>query len=459
MTTKESYGGGLINQFFDNIEYDNAYLAFNIKAGELANEIDDVMVLFNKPIDYDANYQYYYEHRNDIVQSLVNVEVEDNGDRLLYKYCTVSDSQNQYVLEIPVDGGEWVSAYYVNGAPTENGTFEQYAQDGSVIESSSGYYKKSNTNKGNTGHSILRTKLSPLCKKLKITFSGGFVGTKRLQDLIDEGNLLSVRKDMIWKRHKPFVNMLNGNSILRCKRPLEDRVICCFGDSITDFGSSSADGGYPWYIQKNYDCACVNYARGSAHYIDVNGTDPTFDSGPGTIGTMYPEGKNNVVSTQIRWCIRQMQEENMIPDICIIGGGTNDTFANVNYGDMEASLAKYPMTTNQKVLTFYDATVYFVSKLREAFPDTKIYLSTPIKSIQNTNHQSSLLTWCEAVHNIAKRLSCEVIDFHNESGIVDIPIATSSGETLVHNNPWYNANDSVHPSQKRRKCNGKTCPV
>ena len=41
-----------------------------------------------------------------------------------------------------------------------------------------------------------------------------------------------------------------------------------------------------------------------------------------------------------------------------------------------------------------------------------------------------------------------VIDWFKESGIIQYPAGTSSGEsTFTHSNPWFNEGDSIHPSQ------------
>ena len=217
------------------------------------------------------------------------------------------------------------------------------------------------------------------------------------------------------------------------------------GDSITDFGSSSANGSWAWYIQRNYDCGVSNYGRGNAHFCDVADTDPTADTNPGAGKTSTTP--NNVVSTQVRWCIRELTADNITPDAIVLTGLTNDAFGTVNLGELDTALASYPMTADEVHTDFYGAAVYMVSKLRTAWPQVKIFFATPPRSLNPTQMQR-LVQYVEAMRNVAKALGCGVIDFFDES-LVEYPKATynASTETWTHNNPMYNTNDTLHPSQ------------
>ena len=73
--------------------------------------------------------------------------------------------------------------------------------------------------------------------------------------------------------------------------------------------------------------------------------------------------------------------------------------------------------------------------------------ATAARSLNPTQMQR-LVEYVGSMRNVAKALGCGVIDFFDES-LVEYPKATynASTETLTHDNPMYNTNDTLHPSQ------------
>ena len=77
----------------------------------------------------------------------------------------------------------------------------------------------------------------------------------------------------------------------------------------------------------------------------------------------------------------------------------------------------------------------------------EIYFATPIRSL-NTEQMVYLQTYVETFRTIADALGIEIIDWFKESGIIQYPAASASGESIfTHSNPWFNEGDLIHPSQ------------
>lgn len=210
---------------------------------------------------------------------------------------------------------------------------------------------------------------------------------------------------------------------------LFEKKIACFGDSITDFGSSASDS-YAWKLFNNHQCQVRNYGRGSSHFIDYAGTDFNYNVNPGAAS-----GDNkNVVTTQIRW----MQNEGFVPDIAIVNGCTNDAFSTVRMGDIDEEISKYS-TENSLKLNFYAVCVYIVAKLREINPNMQIYFATPIRSLnlESSSHMINLRQYVEGFKIAAKKLGVHLIDWCDESGIIQYP-------TDLDSNVFFT--DSLHPS-------------
>ena len=359
--------------------------------------------------------------------------------------ATVNNGTN-FILEFPVKENEkfifwsFVESSYNNSEDN----FIQYDEEGNVLkktipaQATSLYYTSDKS-------SVALVRLENGCRKVRFKAMLG-LRTLTVEQSVERGDKIYLLPNRIVPKRSPRIESINGIKLgITDKRPLEGLTICCFGDSITDFGSSSSIGGYPDKIQLEYDCAVYNYGRGNAHFIDNNNTDPTSNTDPGTANTYTPAGSNNMVSTQVRWCLREMNEEGVTPDVAIIGGGTNDCFYNVSYGDLSSSLGSFPNTADVKQLNFYDCVCYFVSKLQAAFPKIKIYLSTPIRSL-SIEHNANVTTWCERVFEVANALGLDVIDFNGKSGIIEYPAATVVDGSYTHNNPWFNSDEGLHPS-------------
>lgn len=421
------------------------YLAFNASGAEVASAIDEVLVLYDVPIDYDywLAYNNYFDGEN----AMLDIHYETSGIKNCMTYANLI-SKNVTSFDFLCEGitERYATFIFPDGAYDNTAdTLVQYDEHDNVLKSES-LYGADKTNFGKSNTELVQIRLVEGCVKLKYRFVCKLDLSKlSLEEFIARGNKVILSNRIVeWGNN--FVKSINGIPLnINAYSPLKGKLICCMGDSITDFGSSSVNGSWAWYIQRNYDCGVANYGRGSAHFCDVADTDPTADTNPGAYSTSTTP--NNVVSTQVRWCIRELTADNITPDAIVLTGLTNDAFSTVNLGDIDTALASYPMTADEVHTDFYGAAVYMVSKLRTAWPQVKIFFATPPRSLNPTQMQR-LVEYVEAMRNVAKALGCGVIDFFDES-LVEYPKATynSSTGTWTHDNPMYNTNDILHPSQ------------
>lgn len=421
------------------------YLAFNASGAEVASAIDEVLVLYDVPKDYD--YWLAYNNYFDGEKAMLDIPYETSGIKNCMTYANLILKTNN-CFDFLCEGITERYATFIlpDGAyNTTADTLVQYDENDNVLKSES-LNGADKTNFGKNNNELVQIRLVEGCVKLKYRFVSKIELSKlSLDEFIARGNKVILSNRIVeWGNN--LVKSINGIPLnINAYSPLKGKLICCMGDSITDFGSSSANGSWAWYIQRNYDCGVANYGRGSAHFCDVADTDPTADTNPGAVSTSTTP--NNVVSTQVRWCIRELTADNITPDAIVLTGLTNDAFSTVNLGDIDTALAAYPMTADEVHTDFYGAAVYMVSKLRTTWPQVKILFATPPRSLNPTQMQR-LVEYVDAMRNVAKALGCGVIDFFDES-LVEYPKATynASTETWTHDNPMYNTNDTLHPSQ------------
>lgn len=429
-------------------------------SGSISYDINDVIILFD-PVDLSRDSQWYIDHANDTNLKL-NVGYEVLPSNILsHQETTVSRSADIYTFTFPVNGEKYIFWYLPSGITLNSaGTFVQYDSNDNVLLSENIYEVGNTTNFGRYNIDRQRcaiVKLQTGCAKIQMQakFSVDANGLWSMRRIIAGGNKVYLTNNRMVYWRKPRVTSIDGIVLNHnVKNPLEGLTICCLGDSITDFGNGSIDGGYgyPKYIQSNFDCCCINYGRGNARFIDVASTNPTKDTDPGTPSSGASGNENNKLSVQVRWMLREMSEESLTPDVVIISGGTNDCFSDVNYGTLADAMANYGNTTDAVKTTFYDAAVYMVSKIRAAYPNVKIFFGTPINSLQRgsgVNQHDRLPAWRDAMIAAAKAMGCGIIDWYAESGIVDYPVATWNNGTSQwnHSNPCFNTNDGIHPSK------------
>ena len=438
---QHSWSSAALQDIYTTVPEAAKYIAVNIAGQYVPAAISDLLLMFNvNTLEGQLHYDELYAKRNDIKFDL-DYEYEDGFpvNQISYENLTAVRGYNHtFEFDVPSDMKYLFWELPTSGYNTNDNNFIQYDAGGNALKTIS----------PNNVDTLIRSSfksgwalvmLEDGCTKISYTTQEGTNRIVTVNTMLANGSKLYLLSSRVIPHRNPRVASINGVGLNRHdKLPLEGMTICCFGDSITDFGSSDAVYGYPTRIQNNYDCACINYGRGNAHLIDYASTDPTWNTNPGS----GSGDAKNVVSSQIRWCINEMTAEGITPDVAIINGGTNDCFGTVNYGSMADALASFPYTEDAIHTNFYESICYFVSKLQAAFPNIKIFLSTVTRcrgaiSTDPTSHNVIVQAWNEHVYEIADALSLDVIDFWN-CGIQQVPTA---------DNPWFYS-DGLHLSTK-----------
>ena len=441
-----SYSSAVLQDLYTTIPANAKYVALNIAGERVPADISDLLLMFNvSTLEGQLYYDELYARRNENKFDL-DYEYEDGFpvNQISYENLTeVSGVYHTFEFDVPSDMKYLFWELPTSGYNT-NANFIQYDAGGNALKTIS----PNNVNtliRSSFKAGMALVMLEDGCTKISYTTQEGNNATVTVNTMLANGSKLYLLPSRVIPHRNPRVASINGVGLNRYdKLPLEGMTICCFGDSITDFGSSDAVHGYPTYIQDNYDCACINYGRGNAHLIDYASTDPTWNTNPGA----GSGDAKNVVSSQIRWCINEMTAEGITPDVAIINGGTNDCFRTVNYGTMTDALSTFPYTADEVHTNFFECVCYFVSKLQAAFPNIKIFLSTVTRcrgSVPSTGHNASVEEWNEKVYEIANALSLDVIDFWN-CDIQQYPTDES--------NPWFYS-DGLHLSTKGVKAMGE----
>ena len=429
LTEKHFFGSNVPPQDFTiTVEESDEvmYLAFNAVEDYLTNTLDDLVVLYNPEDLWYRNIDTLKHHRS----FSLNVVKEQPYHNYVADVKHISNSPEVNPIEITTEGGEYLIIRLTeSGYQTTPESYVEYDSDGNVLVSMSLNDAMANTTFPIKPPSGCRKKLHSDCKKLKIKPSFGLTPYSA-RELVALGNLIIISRDGVvnWN-DTTYLSEIEGVKVGVPSHPLDGKIIATFGDSITDFGSSASDGSWAAYIQRNYNCAVFNYGKGSAHFVDLAGTDPTADYE--AIGQTSTE-PNNTISTQIR----RMMKEGIVPDIAIITGGTNDAFSVKEIGNLDTAMQGYPYPKETRNTTFYQMCAYAVSMMRSVNPYMKIYFATPIRSLRSEEQRERLKLYVNGFKEASDALGCGLIDFHNKSGIIQYPEV---------DNIFFA--DSLHPSQ------------
>ena len=280
------HGTAVVNQYVSLENVTGAkYLAFNASGAQVANTIDEVLVIYDVPKDYDywLAYNNYFEGE----KAMLDIPYETSGIKNCMTYANLI-SRSGVRFEFLCEGiTERYATFILPDAAysTSADSLVQYDENDNVLKSES-LYSAAKTNFGKSNTNLMQIHLVTGCVKLKYIFVGKIELEKSsLEEIIARGNKVILSNRIVeWGNNG--VKSINGIPLnINAYSPLKGKLICCMGDSITDFGSSSTDGSWAWYIQRNYDCGVANYGRGNAHFCDVANTDPTADTNPGAGNT------------------------------------------------------------------------------------------------------------------------------------------------------------------------------
>ena len=232
------------------------------------------------------------------------------------------------------------------------------------------------------------------------------------------------------------LNVINIIKLKEFDSPLEDKVYCAIGDSITYGFIPRNVTGYPGQL-KSYVSLASSKIGLSPKNLGISGS---------TISNV--ENRNPM-------CIRYVDAPDNA-DIISVMGGTND----IRNGSIQ--LGTINDTTNK---TFYGAlkilaqglyNKYYINQGVEKGQKKKIFFMTPLKLLYSSaselggtgiNYDMSL--WCKAIKDVAEMFSFPVLDLQNLSqlnpALSQIIQGTETGYTGKYN-PYMT--DGTHPTQE-----------
>lgn len=180
------------------------------------------------------------------------------------------------------------------------------------------------------------------------------------------------------------------------------------GDSIT---ARHDDRGWVQHFKKITEpINIINIAVPSATWCDKEGT--IYDGDPVSAGE--DNNRNNVMGNQVQKIINNKYEE---PDYIIMACGTNDNIVDtITDEEIEKTFfqlgEKVPLE-NVDRKTFQGAIRYCVEKLREIYPNTDIFICTPIQrthSDENLGNYTAIRKKSDNIRRIAERVGVQLID-------------------------------------------------
>lgn len=210
--------------------------------------------------------------------------------------------------------------------------------------------------------------------------------------------------------------------------------IMYLGDSITAIPT------YPIYVNNILKPkTSINIAVGGASLTDKV-ENQEYDGNP------ISGENNNVAGNQVQKVINNNYDA---PDIIIFAFGTNDRVISDNDTNFENQFTNedvfIPLSSVDRT-TFGGAIRYCMETLHNKYPNTQIFIMTPIQSAEQKSSEgmgwyySKLKPKADLIKNIGNRMSIPVIDCFNESRIYGgYEIKDSNGECL---------SDGLHPNEQ-----------
>ena len=189
------------------------------------------------------------------------------------------------------------------------------------------------------------------------------------------------------------------------------------GDSIT---ARHDERGWVQHFKKITEpINLINIAVPSATWCDKEGT--IYDGNPVSAGE--DNNRNNVMGNQVQKIINNKYEE---PDYIIMACGTNDNILDtITDDEIERSFFnqgnKVPLDSVDRK-TFQGSIRYCVEKLREIYPNTDIFICTPIQrthSDENLGNYTTIRKKSDNIRRIAERVGVQLID-SMKCGVYDI---------------------------------------
>lgn len=233
---------------------------------------------------------------------------------------------------------------------------------------------------------------------------------------------------------------------LHCEHADTDVVL--LGDSNTWLGGDDCSGERGWskWFADIYRPASIrSYARSGA----------TWTNTPSTLCTLTENievlGNNNVIYNQVcRLKYEHASGRQPSPEIIIISAGTNDAWfaehrpqAMTRKGDTYLSTTDFLNSSPSEVLTLQESVMMCCEMLREAFPEVKIVLLTPLQTVKVDNAKITMTG--DLIEECARINGCRVIRQDKDSPV------RSDAEKVKKVNTY----DGTHTSKRGAQSNGE----
>jgi lysophospholipase L1-like esterase len=170
----------------------------------------------------------------------------------------------------------------------------------------------------------------------------------------------------------------------------------------------------------------LKYELGLNDLINLGlGGATVFDKGEYDTEYPQPEGNSSYLTNEVRWLLRQVNENNReIPDCIMIWIGTNgagkpsednyDEIMNLTYDELIDDSNKAYRET------FYGGLRTSLEMIYRNFPYSTVFIFSPIQTNpSNYRTYEKLSTTRDALEKMSNRYSCIFVDALNEIGIVD----------------------------------------
>ena len=267
------------------------------------------------------------------------------------------------------------------------------------------------------------------------------------------GNLLN--KNLIKNDHAGWIFDNKVKAFTKSILPdFTSLVMGVDGDSITagnQWSKYAADIlGIPTH--QNVGVGSATYACRQVEYNGVTYTtqdydDPNFAGiATGTIPIDSPEAAQKTANNCARCHIGRFVHTVSVnvfkaPDIFCFSFGTNDQIP--TEAEVTAAVSGSSLPTINESLNMAAGMRWAVQKIKQTYPDCKIFVLLPIQSYSSVGRERNLQK-IEAIKKVAQAMSVPIIDMYNNCGISGI-LETGTGPYL---------SDGLHPNEAGRKMMG-----
>lgn len=185
-----------------------------------------------------------------------------------------------------------------------------------------------------------------------------------------------------------------------------DKSILYMGDSITKM----VNGWVSKMIALLNPKSTINVAVDGATWRDKANT-PAYDGNP----VLGGDNALNVLGNQVQ---KVLNNNYPAPDAIIISAGTNDEPPETT--DLESQFTSegtYIPLNDVDRTTFAGSIRWCVEVLQNKYPNTQIFIVTPIQRAEDSRPHTVTEAKAERIHAVASRLSLPVFDAYHRSGI------------------------------------------